>query len=145
MAPTVQTKDMRVNRIVKTRGVGAVPAFTLVPGAGLQIKWPSDGVVLYMFGTVRAPADANGYAAGMNSLGFALEMGTGESLITNGDSRDYAIMGELFPTAGFRFSLGVRVKQTEVWFAYFVNYAAAVAYTPSLGFGVYEFNSRAGY
>jgi len=138
------TKDLRPNRIITVGSTTSVAANTTSPSTGLRVDWPSDGIVLYAMGTVQGVSTNDALQSGLSSLGFNLELAGVESLVSNGLSKDYVQFSTVFPTSGFRFPLGIRVKQTEAWFVFFRNVHSATAFTPNFAFGFHEFNNKRG-
>lgn len=132
-----QTK-YRPTRIIKPQGINTaiVAAATT---SGLRIDFKQSGMVLFAVGSVVGVNSNDAFASGMSSLGFRIfEQGT-EELITDGESSAFLQFASAFPTAGFRFPLGRKVKANDVWMIFIRNLHAATTFTPDWGVGLAAF------
>lgn len=130
--------NIRATAIVKPQGLTGVAPATTSPSSGLRLDWPIDGCVLWVVGGISGATSNDNERAGLSSVGFRIQVRGQTELITTGNGADYLKMSAAFPTQGFRMPIGIRVRQTEAWFIYFINVHASNTYTPEIAFGVAE-------
>jgi len=130
--------NLRATAIIKPQGLTSVAANTTSPSVNFRVDWPITGCVLWMVGSVKGATSNDNYVAGMSSLGVRIQVRGQTELITTGSGADYMQFSSAFPAVGFRMPIGIKVKQTEAWFVYFINVHASLAFTPDVEFGVAE-------
>ena len=117
---------------MKPQGINTAIVATATT-AGLRIDFPENGVVLWAVGSPVGVSTNDLYQAGMSSLGFRIQRKGINELITDGQTSAFLQFASAFPTAGFRFPLGLRVKQNDTWLIFIRNLHAATTFTPDFG------------
>jgi hypothetical protein len=134
-------KKLRPTRVLKPQGVNTAIANSTTT-SGLRLEFKERGCVLFAIGSVVGVSSNDARASGMCSLGFRIFRQGIEELITDGETAAFLQFDSAFPTAGFRFPLGLDVKENETWLIFFRNLHTGTTFTPDFGVGFAAYAKR---
>jgi hypothetical protein len=128
-------KQYRPTRIIKPQGINTLVTHATTT-SGLRLEFKEEGIVLFAVGCVVGVSTNDLFQGGMSSLGFRIFRQGIQELITDGESAAFLQFASAFPTAGFRFPLGLEVKENDTWLVFIRNLHAATDFTPDFGVGL---------
>lgn len=123
-------------RLVKPQGLAPVAAgATTQP---LRIEWAESGKVSALWGTAIEPTGALARDTAEAMMQVKLEIDGQHSVVSNGQSGDFASVGALTPKSAPYFPIDLDVKAGTTWLVTFRNVGTSFSLIPELVFAFRE-------